>query len=101
MIGVELELVVLIVIMILASSFFAVFEVETPAWRKLTKWLVVTGGTVGLYSLVGHWALAFPAAAAVLGGTVHLVWCRRNGIHPFRATPRRKYYELRGWTWYD
>ena len=56
MIGVELELVVLIVIMILASSFFAVFEVETPAWRKLTKWLVVTGGTVGLYSLVGHLA---------------------------------------------
>ena len=101
MIGVELELVVLLLIMILGSSFFAVFEVETPPWRKVTKWLVITGGTVGLYALVGHWALAFPTAAALLGGTVHFVWCRRNGIHPFRATPRRKYYELRGWTWYD
>lgn len=74
---------------------------ETAPWRKLTKWLVITGGTVGLYALLGHWALAFPTALAVLGGTVHFVWCRRNGIHPFRATPRRKYYELRGWAWYD
>ena len=47
--------------MAVGSSFFAVFEVETPPWRKLTKWLVVAGGTVGLHALVGHWALAFPA----------------------------------------
>ena len=24
-----------------------------------------------------------------------------HGIHPFRATPRRKYYERRGWTWQE
>jgi hypothetical protein len=99
--GVELELAILIVIMILGWSFFAVFEVETPPWRKLTKWLVVAGGTVGLHALVGHWALAFPTAVGVTGAIFHFAWCRKHGIHPFRATPRRKYYELRGWTWYD
>jgi hypothetical protein len=99
--GVELELSALLLIMILGTSIFAVFEVETPAWRKATKWLVVSAVTLGLYGLVGHWAVAFPTAAAVAGGAFHFAWCRRQGIHPLRATPRRKYYNLRGWTWYD
>jgi hypothetical protein len=34
-----------------------------------------------------------------LGLVVHLVWCRKNGIDPLRATPRRRYYEMRGWDW--
>ena len=51
--GVELELAILIVTMSLGTSFFAVFEVETPGWRKLTKWLIVHGGTVGLFFAVG------------------------------------------------
>ena len=32
--GIELELLVLLVLMTLGSSIFAVFEVETPRWRK-------------------------------------------------------------------
>ena len=75
------------------------FEVETPRWRKLLKWLIVVAGTVGLYSLVEHVALVFPIGLAVLGSVVHLMWCRKQGIHPLYATPRRKYYELRGWAW--
>ncbi|MCH7474718.1 MAG: hypothetical protein IIA27_08600 [Gemmatimonadetes bacterium] len=99
--GVELELSVLIVIMQLGTSFFAVFEVETPGWRKLTKWLIVHGGTVGLFFAVGHWALLFPLAAGALGTTVHFTWCRKHDIHPLRATPRRRYYDLRGWQWQE
>jgi len=37
--------------------------------------------------------------AGVAGAAFHMVWCRRNGIHPWNATPRRRYYELRGWVW--
>ncbi len=37
--GVELELYVLLAALILGSSVFAVFEVETPKWRKALKWL--------------------------------------------------------------
>jgi hypothetical protein len=97
--GIELELGVLLGIAIVGPSIFAVFEVETPAWRKILKWGIVAGLTLGLYAVVGHWALALPLAAGVAGTTFHFVWCRRHGIQPLRATPRRRYYELRGWSW--
>ena len=99
--GIELELYVLLAILILGSSVFAVFEVETARWRKVLKWVIVCAVTIGLYYVVGHFALVFPVAAATLGTTFHYSWCRKNGIHPLHATPRRKYYELRGWAWPD
>ena len=97
--GVELELAVVLLIVILGSSIFAVFELETALWRKLLRWLMVAGGTVGLYYGVGHWALLLALVLGALGGAFHFVWCRRYGIHLLNATPREKYYELRGWTW--
>ena len=97
--GIELELLVLLVLMTLGSSIFAVFEVETPRWRKVLKWAIVIAGTIGLHYAGGHLALLFPVAAAAVGTVVHFVWCRKHGIHPIYATPRRKYYELRHWDW--
>jgi len=97
--GIELELAVLLGIAIVGSGVFAVFEVETPAWQKIAKWGIVVGLTVGLYAVAGHWALALPVGAGLAGASFHVVWCRRHGIHPLKATPRRRYYELRGWTW--
>ena len=97
--GIELELSVLLLVQTLGHSIFDPFEVETPAWRKITKWLVVALITVAVYRWAGHWALLVPAIGAGIGGTVHFVWCRKNGIDPIHATPRRKYYELRGWKW--
>ena len=99
--GIELELYVLLAVLILGTSIFAVFEVETPRWRKVLKWTIVSGGTIGLYYVVGHLALLLPLAAGTIGTFFHFWWCRRNGIHPVHATPRRKYYELRGWSWPD
>ncbi len=95
--GIELELLVLLTLSVLGQGIFARFEIETPAWRKILKWSILIIGTMVLYTLVGHWSLVFPAVGAAAGGTVHFVWCRRNGIHPIRATPWRRYYELRGW----
>lgn len=97
--GIELELVVLLIVSVLGSAIFAPFELETPAWRKVLKWGIVIGITLGLAQVAGHWALLVPALGATVGITGHTVWCRRNGIHPLHATPRRKYYALRGWTW--
>ena len=57
--GVELELYVLLAVLILGSSIFAVFEVETAWWRKALKWLIVSAATVGLYYAVGHYTLMF------------------------------------------
>lgn len=95
--GIELELTVLLVLVTLGQVGFGQFEVETSKIRRLIKWAIVDGATIGLYFVVGHWALAFPLAMAAAGLTFHFWWCRRNGIHPWHATPRRRYYDLRGW----
>lgn len=97
--GIEVELGVLLALSILGTSFFAVFEVETPGWRKALKWGILSGATLGLRALVGHWALLLPLFGAIAGLGFHLWWCARHGIDPISATPRRRYYELRGWTW--
>lgn len=95
----EIELLVLLGLTIVGPSTFAVFEVETPSWRKILKWTIVCAVTLGLAARVGHWALLFPATAAIAGLAFHWTWCRRHGIDPLHATPRRRYYELRGWRW--
>ena len=92
-------LFVLVVIQTLGTAIFSRFEIETPIWKKLLKWLVVYGGTIGLHFVVGLWALVFPLGLAGLGLVIHLRVCHREGFHPIYATPRRKYYEFRGWKW--
>jgi hypothetical protein len=99
--GIELELLVLLALAIVGPSIFVRFEIETPAWRKILKWFIVVAATLGLYRLFGHWALLLPLVATVGGLTFHFIWCRKHGIHPVRATPSRKYYQLRGWPWRD
>ena len=99
--GIEVELLLLLLIQTLGTSIFAVFEIETPAWRKILKWVIIVGLTLGLFPLLGHWSLLCLAAFLALGVAVHLTWCRKHGIHPIKATPRRKYYELRGWKWVE
>ena len=97
--GVELELGMLLGLAIVGQSVFAVFEVETAAWRKIVKWAALSAATLALYGASGHWALIVPVAGGALGASFHFWWCRRHGIHPLRATPRRRYYRLRGWPW--
>ena len=44
--GVELELGTLLAFSILGQSAFARFEVETPTWRKIFKWTLMSGLTL-------------------------------------------------------
>lgn len=97
--GLEIELATLLLIQLLGSAFFGRFEVETPALRKIFKWLMIDGITIGLYFIVGHYALIFPVAMICIGTTVHIFFCKKHGIDPLKATPRKKYYELRKWKW--
>ncbi len=99
--GIELELAVLLGLLVIGTSVFAPFEVETPPWRKILKWVILVGLTLGLHAAVGHWALVPPLVLGAAGLTFHMVWCRKNAIDPLRATPRRRYYELRGWEWHE
>jgi len=98
-VGIELELAILLAFAIIGQSAFARFEIETPPLRKILKWFTLSGLTLALARYVGHWALLVPVTVGLAGSIFHLVWCRRNGIDPLRATPSRRYYALRGWTW--
>lgn len=97
--GIAVELSALLLLQTLGTSMFARFEVETPVWRKLLKWGMLIGVTLTLYGAVGHWSLLFPSLILMLGLAVHFSYCRKHGIDPLRAMPRRRYYELRGWEW--
>jgi dolichyl-phosphate-mannose--protein O-mannosyl transferase len=97
--GIELELSVLLFLSVVGLNTFVWFSIEVPAWRKILKWVALTAITLGLYRVVGHWALGFLAILVVVGIPVHVAWCRRRGIDPIRATPLRKYYEAQGWPW--
>lgn len=93
----ELELILLLIIQTTFISAFAKFEIETHLHKKLIKWFIIDGITIGIYFVAGHWAALFPLLALIPGTVFHFTWCKKNGIHPFKATPRKKYYELRGW----
>ncbi len=99
--GIELELAVLFLTQTLGYGILDPFEVETPPWRKIARWLIVGLITLLVYRWAGHWALLVPLSGAIAGGTFHYFWCRKHGIHPIHAAPRRKYYELRSWEWPD
>ncbi len=96
--GIELELGVLLALSVVGKTLFARFELETHRGRLLLKWVIVVVATLLLYRAAGHWALLAPIVAGGGGMIFHVVWCARHGIHPLHATPRDKYYALRGWT---
>jgi hypothetical protein len=97
----SIELGALLVFQLLGTTIFGKFEVETSVPRRLCKWLILSATTIALSLWIGHWALLFPLAVLILGMSVHLVYCRKNNIDPINATPRRRYYELRGWQWVE
>ena len=45
--GIELELLVLLVLSVATRSIFARFEIETPTGRKILKWFVLIAVTLG------------------------------------------------------
>jgi len=94
---VKLELIILLLIQLIASNSFAHFEIGTSAVRKIFKWLFMDAATIGLYYWIGHLSLLLPSVMLIVGTTYHFIWCKKNGIDPLKSTPKRKYYELRGW----
>jgi hypothetical protein len=97
--GIQIELAELLVIQLVMTSFFARFEVETRASYKILKWIIIAKITLGLYYYIGHWSALFPVLVLIPGTIYHFRWCKKNGIDPLKATPRKKYYELRKWKW--
>jgi len=73
--GIELELYVLIGLLTLGASIFAVFEVETPRWRKVLKSLILVGGDGWTLLRRGALGACFPPCygSGGISGSRHLV----------------------------
>lgn len=75
--GVTLDLSVLLAFAVVGPAFFAIFEVETPAWRKVLKWGLVIGLTL---------ARAGADFAAFASNTPHLVLSRHLAYRRTRTS---------------
>jgi len=80
--GIAVELIVPLVLQTLGTSIFARFEVETPVSRRILKWTIFIGGTVGLYFVVRHWALLFPLTMMALGSSYHIYFLPQRRHSP-------------------
>ena len=99
--GIELELGILLVVQIVGTQIFAPFEIETNPVKKILKWLFIALLTIVSFYIIGHWSILVLLFFPVLGLIYHIIFCKKNGIDIIKATPRRKYYDLRGWKWPD
>ena len=97
----SIVLLTLLAVQMLGQNIFTAFAVDMPIWRKLLKWGLVNGITIGLYFVVGVWSAVLPLVLVAVGSIVHFTVCRKHGFHPLYATPRREFYEYMGWTWRD
>lgn len=94
----ELEVTALFILQTIGRSIFGKFEAETPWWKSTMKWLIIFGITWLLYHHFGHAiSLSFLGLIIIAALTFHFSWCTRNHIHPLKATPVKRYYELRKW----
>jgi len=93
----EIELLLIMVVMLQGFLFFGHFEEKTPKRRRLLKWAIYIGVALLIGATAGRpWTFVWIAFLPLLGFTVHLLWCRKHGIHPLTAEPRDKFYALRG-----
>ncbi len=95
----EFEWIVLFGLAIVGNALFGRFEVETAWWKRILKWTILAVISIITYQYFGHWALLIIIGPALFGLIFHFIWCSKNGIHPLKASPRKKYYQLRGWDW--
>nr|MBN2278546.1 hypothetical protein [candidate division Zixibacteria bacterium] len=99
--GIELELGILLIIQLVGTSVFAPFELNTSPLKKIFKWSFLALATIVLYFFIGHWAIIISLLFPLSGLIYHITWCKKHGIDPIKATPRKRYYELKGWNWPD
>lgn len=82
----------------IGNILFGHFEERTPKWRRILKFIIVVGLTIGLSSLVGRrWTLTILALFLIAPLIVHAWWLPKHGINGWTGEPKDKYYALRGW----
>ncbi len=93
-----MEVAVVAIIFAVGNILMGHWEAETPKWRRLLKFVVILGITLGISATVGKsWAFLFLALLALFAVIVHAWWLPRKGINGWTGEPKEKYYAMRGW----
>lgn len=95
-----LEVAVVATIFAVGNIVFGHWEVETPKWRRLLKFILFVGVTLGISAGVGRlWAFLFLGFLIIPVLVIHAWWLPKHGINGWTGEPRERYYALRGWKW--
>lgn len=82
----------------IGNILFGHFEEGTPKWRRVLKFVIVVGMTIGVSNLAGRrWAFLLLALLSIAPLVIHVWWLPKHGINGWTGEPKDKYYQLRGW----
>lgn len=96
----ENVLLALFIFLSLGIAVFGKFQMDAPWWQLFIKWMAILGVSYLLFINFGETVTYVVFVILIsISFIIHFAWCRKNGIHPLKATPRKKYYQLRGWEW--
>ena len=81
------------------SIFFGHFEEHTPKIKRVLK-LIMFNFIVVLISIYLGRIWSFGFLGIILLGVIyiHAIWLPGKGINGLTGEPKKKYYELKGWT---
>jgi len=82
----------------IGNILFGHFEERTPKWRRVLKFLLMTGLVTLVSATAGRaWSAALVGTLFCVAFVIHFWWLPKHGIHPWTAEPKDRYYALRGW----
>ena len=93
------EVAIVSIIFAVGNMLFGHFEEQTPKWRRVTKYVLITIIICLLSYYVGRNVAMIVLAISVLPIIyVHGYFLpKKKGINGWTGEPKSKYYEFRGW----
>jgi hypothetical protein len=93
-----LEIAVVSIFFLLGNIYFGHFEERSPKWRKVLKYVITLGLTIGISIFAGRvYAFAILGLSLLPVIYVHGFLLPKKGINGWTGEPKAKYYEFRGW----
>src|SRR5262249_23859438 len=83
----------------LGNILFGHLEERTTKWRRVLKFVVLTGAFTPISATAGRvWSIALIGAMFAGVVVIHGWWLpSKHGINGWTGEPKEKYYALRGW----
>lgn len=92
------EVALVAILFTIGNILFGHFEVHTPKWKRIMKFIFFTVAVCALSYHFGRGVgLSFLGLIFLPVIYIHAVWLPKKGINGWTAEPKEKYYKLRGW----